>query len=392
MSPNMIRKILLVHYHELALKGENRPFFERTLVANIEKALPAAYQPKGELCFGRIIVSLTDDADEKAVRESMHHVCGVANFSFARVFSGDFETLSNYALEFLAQKEFRTFRVTARRADKQFPLNSQQINEHLGALIVERLGKKVDLHTPDITCFIEIVGKRIFLYFEKEQGIGGLPARTSGRVLSLISSGFDSPVASWKMMRRGCEVLFVHFHSYPYTTDASRENVKEIVKVLARFQNGARLFLVPFLPIQKEITAAGADERMRVVLYRRHMARIAERIALHNNCGALVTGESLGQVASQTLENLSTISAAVTMLFLRPLIGENKDEIIEVARKIGTSAISAMPYEDCCSLFLPEHPRTKTNRADVEREEEKYDGARLEEEAIAAAEVVDIHI
>lgn len=388
----MFKKVLLIHYHELALKGENRPFFEKTLVTNIEKALLAAYQLKGELCFGRIIVSLPDDVNEEVVRESMRHVCGVANFSFARVFSGDFEMLSQYALEFLGHKEFNSFRVTARRADKQFPLNSQQINEQLGALIVEKLGKKVDLHTPDVTCFIEIVGKRIFLYLEKEQGIGGLPARTSGKVLSLISSGFDSPVASWKMMRRGCEVVFVHFHSYPYTTDASRENVKEIVKVLARFQNGARLFFVPFLPIQKEITAAGADERMRVVLYRRHMARIAERIAQANGCGALVTGESLGQVASQTLENISVISAAVTIPFLRPLIGENKDDIIAVAKKIGTSEISAMPYEDCCSLFLPEHPRTRARAEDVEREEGKYDGAELEKEAVAAAEIVEIAI
>lgn len=388
----MIKKVLLVHYHELALKGENRPFFERTLLANIEKAIPAAYQPKGELCFGRIIVSLADDADEEAVRAHMHHVCGVANFSFAWVFAGDFEALSRYALEFLAQKEFHTFRVTARRADKQFPLNSQQINEQLGARIVEQLEKKVDLHTPDLTCFVEIVGKRIFLYFGKEQGIGGLPARTSGRVLSLISSGFDSPVASWKMMRRGCEVVFVHFHSYPYTSDASRENVKEIVKVLAQFQNGARLLFVPFLPIQKAITAANVDERMRVVLYRRHMARIAERIAEKEKCGALVTGESLGQVASQTLENLSVISAVVTIPFLRPLIGENKDDIIAVAKKIGTSEISAMPYEDCCSLFLPEHPKTKAHRADVEREEEKYAVAQLEEEAIAATESVEILI
>lgn len=387
----MAKKILLIHYHELALKGENRPFFEKALINNITAAL-SSHRPQVEAYFGRITAAFEDGVDEDAVRAAMMRVCGVANFAFAQVFSGDFETITAHALEFLKQKEFQTFRVTARRADKGFPLNSQQINEQLGARIVQQLGKRVDLHTPDITCFVEIVGKNIFLYFAKEQGIGGLPTGTSGRVMSLISSGFDSPVAAWKMMRRGCEVVFVHFHSYPYTTDASRENVKEIVKVLARFQNGARLFLVPFLPIQKAITAAGADERLRVVLYRRHMARIAERIAQKEKCGALVTGESLGQVASQTLENLAVISSVVSMPFLRPLIGENKDDIISLARSIGTAEISAMPYEDCCSLFLPEHPRTKAQLEDVMRAEESYAVTQLESEAVAAVEVVEISI
>lgn len=387
----MAKKILLIHYHELALKGENRPFFEKALIRNITAAL-SPHRATVEAHFGRIVASFADIVDEDAVRAIMSRVCGVANFAFAQVFSGDFEMIATHALEFLKDKEFHTFRVTARRADKGFPLNSQQINEQLGARIVQQLGKKVDLHTPDITCFVEIVGRDIFLYFAKEQGVGGLPTGTSGRVISLISAGFDSPVAAWKMMRRGCEVVFVHFHSYPYTTDASRENVKEIVKVLARFQNGARLFLVPFLQIQKAITAAGADERLRVVLYRRHMARIAERIAQKEKCGALVTGESLGQVASQTLENLTVISSVVSIPFLRPLIGENKDDIISIARGIGTAEISAMPYEDCCSLFLPEHPRTKAQPEDVMRAEEGYAGARLEEDAIAAADVIEIPV
>lgn len=385
----MPERILLIHYHELALKGENRPFFEKALFVSIEAAL-SPFQPKAEARFGRIVVSFAGDIDEAAIRARMKHVCGVANFAFAHVFSGDADMLKERALALVAEKEFATFRVTARRADKQFPLNSQQINEQLGALIAGKLGKKVDLHNPDLTCFVEIVGKHIFLYTEKEQGIGGLPVGTSGKVLALISSGFDSPVAAWKMMRRGCEVMFVHFHSYPYTSDASRENVKEIVKVLARFQNGAKLFFVPFLPIQKAITAGGADERMRVVLYRRHMARIAERIARANGCGALVTGESLAQVASQTLENLAVISEVVSMPILRPLIGENKDDIIAIAREIGTSGISSMPYEDCCSLFLPEHPRTKARLEDAKREEAKYDGTQLEDEAVVAAEAADV--
>ncbi|MEK7493621.1 MAG: tRNA uracil 4-sulfurtransferase ThiI, partial [Patescibacteria group bacterium] len=356
----MMQKVLLIHYHEMSLKGANRPFFERILQDNIKKALPKDAYTSCEICYGRIMVRLTENADEEAVRSHIRAVCGIANFAFASLLSYDFSLLCEEVLGALSAREFTTFRVTARRADKQFPLNSKEINEQLGALIVTRLGKRVNLEHPDVNCHIEIVGKHIFLYFEKEKGCGGLPVGSGGKVLSLISSGFDSPVASWKMMRRGCVVTFIHFHSYPYTSQASQENVKEIVKALTKFQYRSTLIYVPFLEIQKTITAASIPEGLRVVLYRRFMMRIAQRVAAQEECKALVTGDSLGQVASQTLENIAAISAVVTMPIFRPLIGENKDDIIATATTIGTAAISAQPYEDCCSLFVAKHPETKS--------------------------------
>lgn len=387
-----MQKVLLIHYHEMSLKGANRPFFERILQDNIKKALPKDAYASCEICYGRIMVRLAEHADEETVCAQIRTVCGIANFSFASLLSYDFSLLSEEVLGVLASKEFATFRVTARRADKQFPLNSKEINEQLGALIVVRLGKRVNLEKPDVNCHIEIVGKHIFLYFEKEKGCGGLPAGSGGKVLSLISSGFDSPVASWKMIRRGCEVTFIHFHSYPYTSQASQENVREIVRAITKFQYHSTVFFVPFLEIQKTITAANIPEGLRVVLYRRFMMRIAEWVATHEECKALVTGDSLGQVASQTLENIVVISAAVTMPILRPLVGENKEDIIITATAIGTAAISAQPYEDCCSLFLPEHPETRANIKEVERAEAQVKIEAMVNDAIAGMTREEINI
>lgn len=367
----------------MSLKGANRPFFERILQDNIKKALPKDAYTSCEMCYGRIMVRLTERADEEEVRSSVRAVCGIANFSFAFLLSYDFSLLSEEVLAALAAREFRTFRVTARRADKHFPLTSQEINEKLGALIATRLGKRVKLENPDLNCHIEIVGKNIFFYVEKEKGCGGLPVGSSGKVLSLISSGFDSPVASWKMMKRGCEVVFLHFHSYPHTSQASQENVREIVKVLTKFQHRSILFSIPFLEVQKAIGIAEIPEGLRVVLYRRFMMRIAERIADQEACKALVTGDSLGQVASQTLENIVAISSATAMPILRPLIGENKDDIITTAAAIGTAEISAQPYEDCCSLFVPEHPETRATIQEVERCETKLELKKLIDDALA---------
>ncbi|MBI1754816.1 tRNA 4-thiouridine(8) synthase ThiI, partial [Candidatus Azambacteria bacterium] len=305
-------KIALIHYHEISLKGGNRPLFEKALLANIKTALGGWYE-KGKIFSGRIAIALGPDADEDAVKERLRRVFGIANFAFTQKLSSDFETFSQEAFDEVARKEFGTFRIAARRSDKSFPVTSQEINERLGLRIKEQLGKKVDLDYPDLTCFLEIAGKEVFLYFEKEKGYGGLPVGTSGRVLSLLSSGFDSPVAAWSMMRRGCEVAFVHFHSYPSTSQASQENVKEIAKILTQYQYHSTLYLVPFLPVQKAMLAAIADTKKRVILYRRFMMRIAERVAEKAKYGALVTGDSLGQVASQTLENIAVISAAVSM-------------------------------------------------------------------------------
>src|SRR3989344_3235205 len=377
------KKHILIHYHEISLKGRNRPFFERALLKNIKMSVPESAITRADILFGRIVVGLKGEADEKLIKESVRRVFGVANFSFAFALPSDFEKLAEQTLEILKNKDFtpleksrhkrlksrllarrslagfKTFRVTAKRADKNYLLTSQEVNEKLGALIVRKLGKKVDLENPDLNCFVEIVSDSAFLYFEKEKGPGGLPVGTAGKVLSLLSSGFDSPVASWQLMRRGCRVDFIHFHSYPQTSKESQENVWEIVKVLNQYQFSSKLFLIPFLDIQKEIS------------------------------GALVTGDSLGQVASQTLENIVVISQATIMPIFRPLIGTNKEDIIDTARQIGTYEISARPYDDCCSLFLPEHPETRAKLEVILEIEKKLDEDKLISEAVGGIEVVE---
>ncbi len=386
----MSEEIILIHYHEISLKGENRPFFERALLANVKKALGKDGWKDGRIFSGRIAAELRPGMSQESASARLRRVCGIANFAFARRLAADFEVCARAAFELAAEKKFSTFRVSARRADKSFPMTSQEINERLGARIKEQLGKTVDLERPELTFFLEIAGKAAFLYCAKEKGCGGLPVGTSGRVLALLSSGFDSPVAAWQMMRRGCEVSFIHFHSYPSTSKASQENVKEIVNILTKYQYRSTLYMAPFLPVQKAMLALVPDAKNRVVMYRRFMMRIAERIAEREKYGALVTGDSLGQVASQTLENIGVISAAVTAPVFRPLIGENKENIISRAREIGTFEISSRPYEDCCSLFVPEHPETRAKLEVIEASEQKLDVERLIQEAVEKMERIDI--
>jgi len=229
---------------------------------------------------------------------------------------------------------------------------------------------RVDLKNPDITCFIELVEKYAFLYLEKIKGWGGLPVGVSGKAISLLSGGIDSPVASFLAMKRGLNLIFLHFHALPYTNKASIDKVKKIVETLNKFQPKLKLYLVPFAEIQKEILLK-TPSPLRVIFYRRMMFRIAEKIAEKEKIKAIITGENLGQVASQTLENLKVIEKATNLLVLRPLIGEDKLEIIEKAKEIGTYDISILPYQDCCSRFLPEHPQTKANLEVVEKAERK---------------------
>ena len=385
-----MRRIVLIHYNEIALKGRNRPFFERALLGNIKRALADCAFKKARIIFGRIVIWFEADVDEKLMSEKLNKVFGIANFSFGWELSSEFSKISDEVPDILKEQEFKTFRVTARRAGAEFPMSAQEINEKLGALIVEKLEKKVDLENHDLNCYLEIVGNLVFFYLKKEKGLGGLPVGVSGKVLALLSSGFDSPVASWQIMRRGCQVDFVHFHSYPSTSKESQENVREIIKVLNRYQFSSKFYLVPFLDIQKEISVKSEDASQRVVLYRRFMMRIAEQLAKKEGYGALVTGDSLGQVASQTLENIGVISQATIMPIFRPLIGTNKEDIIDAARQIGTYEISSRPYDDCCSLFLPEHPETRAKLEVILEIEKKLDAEKLIGEAVTNTEVLEL--
>lgn len=376
---------LLVHYHEIALKARNRPFFVNRLVHNLKRA--TADLPVGRIrkLTGRVVLELGDECSAGPVADRIRQVFGVANCSVAYRSALTLDALQATAERALTGRSFQTFRVTARRAYKAFPLTSQQLNEALGTFVLRRFPTRVDLKNPELTLFIEILPTEAFLYLEKVPGPGGLPVGVAGRVLALISGGIDSPVAAYRMMRRGCLVSFLHFHGAPFLDRRTQEKVREIVRLLTRFQYTSRLTLVPFGEVQQEVVV-NAPAPYRVVLYRRLMARIAEHLAGLEGAKALVTGESLGQVASQTLENLTVIEEAVRLPVLRPLIGMDKEEISAQARDIGTYEISIQPDQDCCTLFVPRHPATRATLEEIDRAELTLDIGRLVKMSVERAE------
>jgi thiamine biosynthesis protein ThiI len=368
--------VLLVHYHEIALKARNRPFFVNQLVRNLKRATADFPVRRIQKLPGRVLLELAGENAAQEVAERVRRVFGVANCCSALRCDLDLEALKNTAAKALAGRPFQTFRVTARRAYKTFPLTSPQLNEILGTFVLERFPARVDLKNPELTLFVDILPKEAFIYLEKVRGPGGLPVGVAGRVIALLSGGIDSPVAAYRMMRRGCQVSFVHFHGAPFLDRRTQEKAREIVKLLTRYQYTSRLYLVPFGEAQQEVVV-NTPAPYRVLLYRRLMARIAEHLASLEGAKALVTGESLGQVASQTLENLTVIEEAVKLPLLRPLIGMDKEEITEQAKEIGTYEISIQPDQDCCTLFVPRHPATRATMDDIGRAEMTLDLDRL---------------
>src|SRR6266851_5881101 len=305
-------KSVVVHYKELALKGRNRPWFIQLLVRNIKVALAGLHVASVRSIMGRIELELGDNTPWDEIRARLGRVFGIANFSYANRGPHDFETLASAILQDLGDRHAESFRVSATRADKRLPFTSPQVEREVGGLIKVAKRWHVDLDDPALTIHIEMLPAGAFSFFGKEPGAGGLPTGTGGRVACLLSGGIDSPVAAYRMMRRGCHVEFIHFHSYPILSRASQEKVREIATLLARFQLGSRLVLVPFGDLQQQVVLAVAPD-LRVVIYRRLMLRIAERLARQWRARALVTGEVIGQVASQTLENLTTIADAAGM-------------------------------------------------------------------------------
>ena len=381
-------KSIVVHYQEIALKGNNRPWFIARLARNLREATRGVGVREVRVLMGRIEVVLEESADWSTVRDRIARVFGVANFARAGRVPLDVDAVAQAILADLGDRDAPTFRVSARRADKRFPLTSPQIEREVGGRIKAATGWPVDLDDPALTIHVEALTNEAFYYFGKEPGAGGMPVGVSGRVVCLLSGGIDSPVAAWRLMRRGCRVLFVHFHSYPILSRASQEKVRELARLLAVYQFHSRLLLVPFGEIQQQVTLSVAPP-LRVIVYRRLMMRIAEEIARRNRAQALVTGEAVGQVASQTLENLASINRVVTMPVLRPLIGLDKDEITAEAQRLGTYEISIIPDQDCCTLFTPRHPATRGRLIDVERAEATLPVAGIVERAAAAAAVED---
>jgi thiamine biosynthesis protein ThiI len=377
---------VVIHYNEIGLKGKNQPLFLRRLEANLLRATAGTGVRRVDERSGRMVLSLAPDAGWPAIRERVRCVFGVANFSLAERAELDMETLKAAVNRALEGREFESFKVATRRAYKPFPLTSEGLNRELGAFVLERTRARVDLEHPAVTIHVEVLPREIYFSFGRETGPGGLPVGVSGSVVALLSGGIDSPVAAHRLLKRGCRVVFVHFHSHPFQDGTSRQKAVDLTQCLTRFQFLSRLYLVPFGEVQQEIVAK-APGPLRVVLYRRFMARIAAEIARREGAKALVTGESLGQVASQTLDNLAMVEEAVSLPILRPLIGSDKEEIVQQARLLGSYDISILPDQDCCSLFASRHPATFSNLEQIQQAESHLSVEKLVQLALDQIEI-----
>lgn len=364
--------LYLIHYHEVGLKGRNRGRFEDRLIQNIRRSLKGVSSGRVRRISGRLLLEVSPDTPDGVVRDRLSWVFGIANFSRALRVENNIGAIREGAWAVAQKARFGSFKIATRRSDKSFGMTSEEINRDVGAHVQARSQADVRMKDPNLTCHLEVTRDGTFIYAEKVPGPGGLPVGSNEKAISLISSGIDSPVASWKIMKRGVSLSFVHFHSQPYTNRASQRNAEELVHILTQYQYTSRLHLVPFVDIQKHIREHG-DASYRVVHYRRAMLRIAEAIAEAEGALALVTGDNVGQVASQTLANLRAIEEATLMPILRPLAGDNKEEIITVARRIGTYETSIEPYEDCCTVFVPEHPATRASLESVHAQEARMD-------------------
>lgn len=368
------QRISLVHYHELGLKGHNRAAFEKRLMYNIRTLLEDAPVEKVTRISGRVLVMYLPDAAPDAVSDTVEllaKVPGVARVSCGFVCERELDSMYAAAGKALSEAgAFSTWKVVARRSHTDFAVDSMEMNQLVGAYLCERYpDKQVRMKHPDVEVHVEVVQGHAYVYAQSIPGVGGLPVGTAGKVVCLLSSGIDSPVAMWRMARRGATCIGVHFSGRPQTASTSEYLVDDIAHVLERFGGIARVYVVPFGDYQRDI-AGMVPPALRIIIYRRLMMRIAERIARKEGAKALVTGESLGQVASQTLDNLAATNASVDMQIFRPLIGSDKLEIIADAQKLGTFEISSVQAPDCCTLFMPRSPETHAKIADVEAAEE----------------------
>ena len=388
MTHTTVTPCVLVHYHEIALKGKNRPMFVRRLAENLRMATQGLGVKEVRRLTGRLILTLTQDAAVEDIRQRVARVPGVANFAPAYRTPLQLEVLKPAVAQALAGRTFRSFRVHTKRGYKAFPLTSPDINRDVGLYLKVQLGAAVDLESPELTISIEILPHEALFFFEREAGPGGLPVGASGTVACLLSGGIDSPVAAYRMMKRGCTAVFVHFHSYPILSRVSQEKVRDLVTLLTRYQFASRLVLIAFAPIQRQIVA-DVPAPYRVVLYRRFMVRMAEALADLVYARALVTGDSLGQVASQTLENLAAIDEASKLPILRPLISLDKQEIVAEAQALGTYDISIVPDQDCCTLFVPRNPVVRADTEAIAALEARLAPTMLVQQGLEGAQLLE---
>jgi tRNA uracil 4-sulfurtransferase len=378
---------ILVHYSEVALKGKNRSWFIHRLVRNLHAALAGLHVKEVRTPAGRIEIVLGQDRTMGEIKERLSRVFGIANYSAAMHVPRDFEGMAEAIVANLPPQEAATtFRVFVRRADPKFTTPSPDLARDLGSKVWHARGWKVDLEHADLVIGVEIAPGVAYCYIGREPGLGGLPTGTAGRVVALLSGGIDSPVAAFRMMKRGLHVTFVHFHSAPFVSTASQEKVRRVAELLTRYQLQSRLYLVPFGELQRQITLSVPGD-LRVIVYRRMMLRIAQRIARDVRARALVTGDVIGQVASQTLDNMTVIDRASHLTILRPLVGMDKEEIIAQAQRLGTFEISIIPDQDSCTLFTPRHPETHARRAIVDDVEKTLPSDDMVSAAVKAAVV-----
>lgn len=389
-------KILIVRCGEVALKGMNKPYFERMLAERIHKRLKAAGYGKASVKRheGLIFVRFDREWDTVQLAGEISKVFGVASISPAVESESNMDAIGIEALSFMEklceERCVRTFKVEAKRADKQFPIKSPDIARQIGGYVLKGLKVlKVDVHNPDVRLFVDVRHDRSYIYADKIAGFGGLPLGTNGKGLVLLSGGIDSPVAAWMMAKRGMMIEAVHFHSYPYTSPRAQEKVEDLAKIVASYCGSFKMHVINILPIQEQIVK-NCPEAETTIHVRRFMMRIAEKIAERNSAMMLITGENLGQVASQTAEALVVTDNCVKMPVMRPLIAMDKIDIIAKAQEIGTFETSIEPYEDCCTVFLPKHPTTKPQLDKIEISDSKLDIDALVESAIAEEEIIYI--
>lgn len=379
-------RYLIGRYHEIALKGRNQWRFVDQLKQNL-RAIFADYRFGNIRSVGpRLLVQLPDALSDEVVSERAALIFGLQNFSLSHATERDVASMSREAIKRATGSRAKTFAVRTRREDKRFAMNSVEIDRAVGGDVQEALGFEVDLSHPELTISIEIMNDAAYVSAGKMPGAGGLPVGISGRGLALLSGGIDSPVAAHRMMKRGLALDFVHFHAHPLVSSASRDKAADLAAHLTRWQARSTLMLVPFGNLQREIVA-NTLRPLRVVLYRRFMLRIASALAQRSRATVLVTGESLGQVASQTLENMAVIEQAAAFPILRPLVGMDKNEIVDQARRLGTFETSILPDQDCCTLFVPAHPETRARIEAVEAAESRFDIARMIDDAVRNTEV-----
>jgi thiamine biosynthesis protein ThiI len=379
-----MKRLLIKYSSEIALKKQNRRTFEDILVKNIRNSVGKEYKVIKD--YGRMYMdSYPDEAVEK-----IKNIFGVLSVTEADVTEKEIEKMGDIAVNQLKSIDgISTFRVSTARADKSFPLNSIEVSKELGGIILDNIPNlKVELHNPDIVVNVEI-RDRAYIYSKEQRGVRGLPYRTSGKGILLLSGGIDSPVAGYMMARRGLEIVSVYYHSHPYTSERAKEKVISLAKCISKYTGSMKLYIVPFTNIQMDIIDKCREDEL-VIIMRRFMMKIAEEIGKKEGALSIVTGESLGQVASQTLESMYVTNNSLSMPVFRPLIGMDKVDIMDISREIGTYDTSILPFEDCCTIFVPKHPKTKPRLSDIQSSEKLLDFDKLVNEAIENSEIVTV--